>query len=129
MLLTEIPLLLCAVCVAAVSGVKPLEAVLLVVTPVVFTLFSAALGLFLNLKRPNLTWTNEAAPVKQSLSVLVAMLGGWALAIALGAGYYFLMDRVSGAVFLLASVALMMAAALILLRWLRTSGARIYAQL
>ena len=39
------------------------------------------------------------------------------------------MDRVSGAVFLLASAALMLAAALILLRWLRTSGARIYAQL
>ena len=129
LLLTEIPLLLCAVCVAAVSGVKPLEAVLLVVTPMVFTLFSAALGLFLNLKRPNLTWTNEAAPVKQSLSVLMAMLGGWALAIALGAGYYFLMDRVSGAVFLLAAVALMLAAALVLLHWLRTSGARIYAQL
>ena len=59
----------------------------------------------------------------------MAMLGGWALAIALGAGYYFLMDRVSGAVFLLAAVALMLAAALVLLRWLRTSGARIYAQL
>ena len=59
LLITELPLLLCAACVAAVSGLDFLHAALVVVVPMVYVVLSAAFGLFMGLKRPNLTWTSE----------------------------------------------------------------------
>ncbi len=126
---TELPLVLCAVCVAAVSGLGLLHAALLVVVPMVYVALTAAFGLFLGLKRPNLSWTSEVAPIKQGLPVLLSMFGGWLAAIALGVLYYFLMARVSAAAFLLAVTALFAVLALVLLRWLKASGAKIYQHL
>jgi len=120
---------LCAVCVAAVSGLGLLHAALLVVVPMVYVALTAAFGLFLGLKRPNLSWTSEVAPIKQGLPVLLSMFGGWLAAIALGVLYYFLMARVSAAAFLLAVTALFAVLALVLLRWLKASGAKIYQHL
>ena len=129
LLVTELPLVLCAVCVAAVSGLGLLHAALLVIVPVVYVALAAAFGLFLGLKRPNLNWTSEVAPIKQGLPVLLSMFGGWLAAIALGVLYYFLMPRVSAAAFLLAVTALFAVLALVLLRWLKASGAKIYQYL
>ena len=73
-LITGVPMLLASVCV--VLAVRPgLPAVLLVVMPQVFVWLSAAFGLTMDLKRPNLTWTNEITVIKQRLTVLLAMLG------------------------------------------------------
>ena len=129
LLITELPLALCAVCVAAVSGLDFLHAALLVVVPMVYVVLSAAFGLFMGLKRPNLNWTSEVAPIKQGLAVFLSMFGGWLVAVALGFLYYALMARVGATAFLLAVTALFTALSLVLLRWLKTSGAKIYAHL
>ena len=129
LLITELPLMLCAVCVAAVSGLDFLHAALVVVVPMVYVVLSAAFGLFMGLKRPNLTWTSEVAPIKQGLAVFLSMFGGWVLAAGLGFLYYALMAHLGAAAFLLAATALFIVLALVLLRWLKTSGAKIYAHL
>ena len=129
LLITELPLMLCAACVAAVSGLDFLHAVLVVVVPMVYVVLSAAFGLFMGLKRPNLTWTSEVAPIKQGLAVFLSMFGGWVLAAGLGFLYYALMAHLGAAAFLLAATALFIVLALVLLRWLKTSGAKIYAHL
>ena len=121
--------MLCAVCVAAVSGLDFLHAALVVVVPMVYVVLSAAFGLFMGLKRPNLTWTSEVAPIKQGLAVFLSMFGGWVLAAGLGFLYYALMAHLGAAAFLLAATALFIVLALVLLRWLKTSGAKIYAHL
>ena len=129
LLITEPPLVLCAVCVAAVSGLDFLHGVLVAVVPMVYVALSAAFGLFMGLKRPNLNWTSEVAPIKQGLAVFLSMFGGWVLAAGLGFLYYALMTHVGAAAFLLAAMALFILLALVLLRWLKTSGAKIYAHL
>ena len=129
LLITELPLVVCAVCVAAVSGLDFLHAALLVVVPMVYVVLSAAFGLFMGLKRPNLNWTSEVAPVKQGLAVFLSMFGGWLVAVALGFLYYALMARVGAVAFLLAVMALFIMLALVLVRWLKTSGAKIYQHL
>ena len=129
LLITELPLMLCAVCVAAVSGLDFLHAALVVVVPMVYVVLSAAFGLFMGLKRPNLTWTSEVAPIKQGLAVFLSMFGGWVLAAGLGFLYYALMAHLGAAAFLLAATALFIVLALVLLRWLKTSGTKIYAHL
>ncbi len=79
LLLTLIPVLILTVCVEAVLKPDILSAVLILIGAVVFVIFSALAGLSLNLRFPNLKWTNETIPVKQSISVLLALFGGWAV--------------------------------------------------
>ena len=129
LLVTELPLAVCAVCVAAVSGAALPEIVMMLVTPMVYVVLSAAFGLFMGLKRPNLNWTSEVAPIKQGLAVFLSMFGGWLVAVALGFLYYALMARVGAVAFLLAVIALFAVLALVLVRWLKTSGAKIYQHL
>ena len=62
-------------------------AALLAVMPQTFVWLSAAFGLTMDLKRPNLTWTNEITVIKQRLTVLLAMLGGWVYAAVIGLLY------------------------------------------
>ena len=129
LLVTEVPLVICAVCVAAVSGAALPEIVMMLVTPMVYVVLSAAFGLFMGLKRPNLNWTSEVAPIKQGLAVFLSMFGGWVLTVALGFLYYALMARMGAVAFLLAVTALFAVLALVLVRWLKTSGAKIYQHL
>ena len=129
LLVTELPLVVCAVCVAAVSGAALPEIVMMLVTPMVDVVLSAAFGLFMGLKRPNLNWTSEVAPIKQGLAVFLSMFGGWVLTVALGFLYYALMARMGAVAFLLAVTALFTVLALVLVRWLKTSGAKIYQHL
>lgn len=129
LLVTEVPLVVCAVCVAAVSGAALPEIVMMLVTPMVYVVLSAAFGLFMGLKRPNLNWTSEVAPIKQGLAVFLSMFGGWVLTVALGFLYYALMARMGAVEFLLAVTALFAVLALVLVRWLKTSGAKIYQHL
>lgn len=64
----------------------------ILVIPIVFTGMMTVFGLFLGINMPNLTWTNELAPIKQSLGVVISMFGGWALAAGV-AVLYFVAER------------------------------------
>ena len=128
-LITGVPMLLASVCV--VLAVRPglPAAVLLVVMPQVFVWLSAAFGLTMDLKRPNLIWTNEITVIKQRLTVLLAMLGGWVYAVVIGLLYLLVLPSWSAAWYLLACTVLTALLTALLLRWLRTRGAAIFAAL
>ena len=87
MFLTTLPALFCAVCGAAVMKVSLPDALLLVAVPVLFTVKTAALDLTLGLLRPNLNWTNEIYPIKQSVSILIALLLPMVFAAVIGLFY------------------------------------------
>ena len=125
----EIPALLCGVAVAAALRLPFPTAVMTVILPLLFTLLQACFGLFVNLLHPNLTWVSEMTPIKQSLGVLFSLLGGWGYAALLGVGGYFLTVPVPAWVALLALNLLTALLSLLLLRWLKGRGARIFATL
>ena len=127
--ITGVPMLLASVCAALTVRPGLLAAVLLVVMPQVFVWLSAAFGLMMDLKRPNLTWTNEITVIKQRLTVLITMLGGWVYAVALGLLYMMVLSGWDAGWYLLACTALTAALTALLLRWLRTRGAAIFAAL
>ena len=128
-ILTMPGLLFCSLCCLAVMRPPLAEALALVALPQTFALFFAMLGLTLNLKRPNLRWTNELAPIKQSLPVTIVLFGSWALVVAL-AGIYFLLTPPFGAVvYLWIFTALMALASLGLYLWLRRRGGKIFMEL
>lgn len=74
---------------------------LLPVAIVAFVVLSALFGLAMNLRFPNLTYTNEATPVKQSMPVAFTLFGGWGYALGIGGIYIAVMEHLAPAVYLL----------------------------
>lgn len=129
LVLTGAPVLFCALCMVLVLPGGALEKVLTVVVALLYTLLSALAALALGLKMPNLTWTNEATPIKQSGCVMLSLFVNWIYAIVLG-GLYFLCGNVLSAAAYLAIFAVVTAAgSALLLHWVKKQGARIFAAL
>lgn len=129
LLLTLIP---AAVLTAAVEWVirpAPVFALLIFLSVGAFILFMAAFGLFLNLLMPNLTWTSETVPIKQSMAVMIALFGGWAIIMLFGVAYYLLSGVLSPLAYLLCATVILSGAFLVLLRWIKTRGERIFESL
>lgn len=129
LVLTGVPVLFCALCMVIALPGGALEKVLTVVVALLYTLLSALAALALGLKMPNLTWTNETTPIKQSGCVMLSLFANWFYAIALG-GLYFLCGRYLSAAAYLAIFAVVTAAgSALLIRWVKKQGARIFAAL
>ena len=79
----------------------------------------------INLKNPNLNWQTEAVAVKQSIGVLIAMLGGFVIAAVLGVGYYLLYSKLGSIAFLAIAIAVLGILAALELKWINTRGSEI----
>ena len=77
LVLTGVPVLFCALCMVIVLPGSALEKALLVIVALLYTLLSALAALALGLKMPNLTWTNETTPIKQSGCVMLSLFANW----------------------------------------------------
>ena len=129
LLLTSLPMLFASICVLIVWQGTVLENVLILLLPQLYVLFSALFGLSIGLKRPNFTWTNEIVPIKQSMSVAFALLGGWLYAIALGGLFLLVKTPINPALYMLAFAAATAAASAALYFWLKKRGSRLFAVL
>ncbi len=115
---------------AAVLEIPLLSALPAALHVAAFCLLTALLGLCLDLKMPSLEWTSEVVPIKQSIPVLIALLGSWVLAALAGAAAFALQQLPLGpGVCLLLSALLLLAADALLLRWLCSRGCRIWTEL
>lgn len=120
---------LCSVCMCFAIRASAAEAVFIVVIPVLAILLSGCLGLFFNLKKPNLDCPNETVAVKQSTSVIFTMLSVWG-ALALLCFCYVAFGTKLGAVWFMTLCTVLLALANgLLLRWIHTKGAAIFAVL
>lgn len=128
-LLSTIPAFLCAVCAAIVVRPDAATAILMTLLPLMFTVLAAFFGLLMNLKNPNLTWTNEIVPIKQSMAVMVTMFSGWIYAGILLGGAFLLNGRISSAAYLAICSSVTGALAVLVYRWVKTRGAEIFASL
>ena len=70
-----------------VFSLSPIHCLLVIITPVVFTVFEALLGLLINLWKPKFDWVNETVVVKQSVAVMLTMFGTMALVVVIGGSY------------------------------------------
>lgn len=128
-LLTLLPAAIFTGAAAWVVQPSPVFALLTFLVIALFILFSASIGLALNLKMPNLNWQSEIIPIKQSASTAICLLGGWCMVAALATAYLPLHTVFSPMVYLLLVCALLAAASILLLRWLMTRGADIFEAL
>ncbi|MBQ3706285.1 MAG: hypothetical protein II889_00095 [Clostridia bacterium] len=112
-----------------IAGTTIPQALLVLAACCAYVLFSAEAGLALNLLMPNLTWMNEAYPVKQSAPVAIILFGSWFFLGALAALYFALSGILSVDLYLLLVAVLLLAASLLLYGWLMKSGAKRFAEL
>ena len=129
LLLTAIPVLLCALCIALLGAIPAAEMLMILIAAEAFVLLAALAGLFLGLKMPNLHWTNEIVPIKQGVNVMLSLLGGWVYAAAMCA-LYFLFGWQLGAVgYLMLFTLITLAFSAGLYVWLRRKGGAVFATL
>lgn len=124
--LLSIPALIEAAVLSVVIGFDALHTVLIICAVWVTVWMIADLGLVLNLRHPNLSWTNESSPVKQSLPVYVILLGGMLVYVLVMVAAYYLSSINHISVILLGGVIVISAGfRAYLKKWMKTKGARI----
>lgn len=90
---------------------------------------ATAAYLLLGLKMPNLNWTNEVTPIKQSACVMLALFGGFAYAALVAVGFM-LVGRWSGYVgYMVVCIAVTLLLCAGMLFWLKQKGCRLFAAL
>lgn len=130
LLITIPPMLLCLVCLLAVYPGSPLELLFIAVTALSYALLMALLGLFLGLKMPNLSWTNEVVPIKQSACVALSLFSGWAMAMIPGALYLLTgIGSLDPLLYLSVVTALLLILSAVLFLWVKKTGSCIFAAL
>ena len=127
--LTGIPALFCLGCTLFVLPYSPVQILLVLLTVSAYVVFSALLGLTLGLKMPNLTWTNEIAPIKQSVAVMVAMFGGWIYSVALCGIYLMWAYKIGMVIYLTIVAALTLLISAGLYTWIKKRGTEVFAAL
>lgn len=125
-----IPTLILLVALVYVLQLGLINSILLCLISIVYTVFNALWGIVMNLKMPNMNWTNEVIVIKQSAPVFIVLFGGWGIAIGLGILYIFALRLfVSPIVMLIALIVIFSVISIIMFRWMRTRGARIFSYL
>lgn len=126
-----IPTTFLIICVEWILKPAAAFVVLIPLTVVLFIIMMAAFGLTCNLKAPNLKWTNETVPVKQSMSVTAALFGGWIIVAAFCFIYYLLYKyfEVKALSFLAGLDVVLAVLCILLLKWLCKKGSFIFETL
>lgn len=130
LILTGIPVLFCTICTAFIYPYTLLELLAAVLISMSFVLLSALFGLFLGLKMPNLSWTSEITPIKQSACVAITLFSGFAYTALLCAGFMLMNGWKLGFVGYMSGFgAVTLALCAVLYFWLKKRGCSLFAAL
>lgn len=129
LLLTLIPSIFPLVSILIVFKPSLFFSVFLLLVPVLFVTLTACIGLFTNLKMPDLNWTNEVVPIKQSGSVMISLLSGWIIVTILGVLYYLLRNIIGAKIYVLILSLILFVLDVVLIRYLNNKGGKIFENL
>ena len=128
MILTAPAIIVCSVCCLIAFRPSVADAVFIVLIPLAFASAIASFGLVLGVRNPNLNWTQEIVPIKQSMSVVVVVFGAMGVNAAL-AGLFFLFGSRAPYLYLSCALALYAAVSAICISYLSGRGAKKFAEL
>lgn len=129
LVVTAVPVLFCSICVVIVLPMSVTMAVATLLLPQLFNLLIGQIGLAINLKMPNLNWSNEAAAVKQSAGVLLTMLVGFCYSAVVVVIYLFQGDQIETIWYLFLCVMLTTLFIFLMKHWIKTKGTVIFENL
>ena len=128
-LVNEVPAVISAAATGIVLKLSVPGILITVALVSLINLFIGAMGLILGVKRPNLIWTSETQPIKQSTNILLMMLLGWVVTAAVAGLYFLVKNFMSGTVYGVIWIVLLALLDLFLMRWLKTGGVREFESL
>ncbi len=100
LLLAGVPVLFCTICAMIAFHMSAAERVLVLVITCLFVCLYDLFGLFMGLCNPNLKWTSEIYPIKQSLAVMITLFSGWIYGIAMIGIYLWIGYQLGSVVYL-----------------------------
>jgi ABC-2 type transport system permease protein len=127
-LVTAVPAVIAFSALGVMFSLPAWQIALCVITLALASFLFATVGLVINLKFPNLKWTNEVVVVKQSISSLIAMFGGWGIS-ALVLGGYFWFGSAIGVWYFPVILGVFALASAALIVWTKTRGVEIFETL
>ena len=129
MILTAAPSLILAIIADVIIDLSIISKIMLLAIAFIIPFFEAVFGLMLNLKMPNLKWTNETVVVKQGANIFIALFGSWVVVILLAFLYFMLSDIINPDVYLILSVALITIVSFAIYIWIKKRGTKIFSYL
>lgn len=128
-ILTTIPAVVLDVAMMVLVKPSIANGVMMLIIPCLYVCLTAYIGLAVNLKMPKLDWTSEAAVVKQSMGVLVALLSNFVYIIVLVVGYVVLGSLTGLTLYFIISVVMTAALAAVFRIWLKKRGVQVFEAL
>ena len=129
LVMTLIPAFLLTACVLFVMKPEITYMILIPIVVVLFVLLVAELGLVINLKTPNLNWTDEIIPIKQSMGVMIVLFGSWVILLILSGGFVLFHGILPPVAYLICVAVLLSAVSAAMYWWLKNTGAKIFESL
>ncbi len=121
-----------SVVLSIMLGMKPVNIIITILIPIIFSLFSGLLGLMFDLKKPKLDWNTTAEAVKQSSSVMLSLLLS-VLAVCVPAiAYPVLLSfeiEISTEIFLACTAFYFILISLPVWFWIKNKGTKVFANL
>ena len=127
LILTGVPVIFCMLCAAFM--LTPLQFASAFVSALTFVLLLSLFDLFIGLKMPNLNWTSEITPIKQSGGVMIAMFGGFIYTVIYCALFFMVGHKIGAVPFLLAVAAINLILSVLIYSWLKKKGAAVFSAL
>lgn len=112
-----------------VLAINPVYSALIAIAVVATIFISGAFGLKRNLLNPDLRWTNESQPVKQSFTAFLSLLFGFIISLAVSAATYGLGLIMPLYASLAIIIVLLLLVAFLYLRWFNKKGSDVFANL
>lgn len=123
------PALLLAICASITFKFSIIQLISLLIFTSITCFNQACFGLILNLKKPNLNWTNEITVVKQSLPVFLALFIGWLYGIAIAVSAIYFVPKIGATPSILAWLAISVIVAIIQDFWIHKKGVKLLEEL
>lgn len=128
-ILSAVPTVFTLICAAFTLKLSLPEVMMTAVCALLAIVMLSLFGLMLGLKMPNLTWSNEIIPIKQSGSVMIALLGGWVYSIVFVGLFFAFGSQMRTVVYIGIFVLFEAVVSALLYTWLKRKGAHEFANL
>lgn len=129
LILTAVPLVFAFVCTVIVFNYTALELVLVLLLSLSYVLLSSLFDMLLAVKMPNLNWTSEITPIKQSGCVILALLVNLVYPIIYCAGFFVIGYKIGYAAYMAAFLCLASVLSAVMYLWLKKKGSATFAAL
>ena len=118
-----------SITLSLILPLRPYDIIIVIGLPLIVSILFALFNLMMSILLPNLNWTNEIVPIKQSMAVVIALVANMVYTFGLAFGYLAIASSMDGAVYLaiISVVSIVLSAAVLL--WIIRFGTRRFMNL